>query len=208
MLKILKNDNSKIYLGISLELLRAVWGQFSFRQFLVPAYTSSQGLQAPSNVANANDRVLIYCTCHFQSSSLFFVYFDFLCLQVSSVSNFHSDTRGRRWLFIQAHLFSCAVGSEEPCKQISLTCVGVLAVYAPHWVCPNSLHHVLFGSTLLRLQVVLQGYCPNWALPFVHFPLLNCLGSGSQVLRKGTDSVGHVFCALPRSGQLRRPGAW
>jgi len=30
-LKELKNDNSKIYLGISLELLRAVWGQFSFR---------------------------------------------------------------------------------------------------------------------------------------------------------------------------------
>ena len=30
-LKELKNDNSKIYLGISLELLRAVWGQFSLR---------------------------------------------------------------------------------------------------------------------------------------------------------------------------------
>ena len=30
----------KIYLGISLELLWAVWGQFSFRLFLVPAYTS------------------------------------------------------------------------------------------------------------------------------------------------------------------------
>ena len=27
----LKNDNSKIYLGISLELLWAAWGQFSFR---------------------------------------------------------------------------------------------------------------------------------------------------------------------------------
>ena len=26
----IKNDNSKIYLRISLELLRAVWGQFSF----------------------------------------------------------------------------------------------------------------------------------------------------------------------------------
>ena len=26
-----KNDSSKVYLGISLELLRAVWGQFSFR---------------------------------------------------------------------------------------------------------------------------------------------------------------------------------
>ena len=30
----------KTYLGISLELLWAVWGQFSFRYFLVPAYTS------------------------------------------------------------------------------------------------------------------------------------------------------------------------
>ena len=29
--KKLKNYNSKIYLGISLELLRAVWDQFSFR---------------------------------------------------------------------------------------------------------------------------------------------------------------------------------
>ena len=138
MLKILKNDNSKIYLGISLELLRAVWGQFSFRQFLVPAYTSSQGLQAPSNVANANDRVLIYCTCHFQSSSLFFVYFDFLCLQVSSVSNFHSDTRGRRWLFIQAHLFSCAVRREEHCNKYHWCLWGVLAVSQPYWVCPHS----------------------------------------------------------------------
>ena len=27
----IKNDNSKIYLGVSLELLRTVWGQFSFR---------------------------------------------------------------------------------------------------------------------------------------------------------------------------------
>ena len=30
-LKIFLNDNSKKYLGISLELLRAVWGQFSSR---------------------------------------------------------------------------------------------------------------------------------------------------------------------------------
>ena len=45
----------KIYLGISLELLWALGGQFSFRQFLVPAYTS-QYLQAPSNVAGVNYR--------------------------------------------------------------------------------------------------------------------------------------------------------
>ena len=110
-------------LGISLELLRAVWGQFSFRQFLVPVYTSSQGLQVPFSVVNANYRVLICCTCHFQSGSLF-VYFGFLCLKVSSVSNFHPDTSGGRWSLIQAHLFSCAVEREEYCKQISLVCVG------------------------------------------------------------------------------------
>ena len=114
----------KIYLGISLELLWAVCGQFSFTQFLVPAYTSSQGLQVPSNVASANYRVLICCTCHFQSGSLLFVYFGFLCLQVSSVSTFHPDTRGQRWSFIQAHLFSCAAGREEHWKQISLACMG------------------------------------------------------------------------------------
>ena len=32
--------------------------------------------------------------------------------------------------------------------------------------------------------------------------------SGSQVLHKGTDLAGPAFCALPRSDQLRRPGAW
>ena len=30
----------KIHPGLSLELLQKVWGQFSFRLFLVPAYTS------------------------------------------------------------------------------------------------------------------------------------------------------------------------
>ena len=30
----------KIYLELSLELLQTVWGQFSFRLFLDPAYTS------------------------------------------------------------------------------------------------------------------------------------------------------------------------
>ena len=45
-------------------------------------------------LVNAHYRVLICGTCHFQSSSLFFVYFGFLCVQVSSVSNFCPYTRG------------------------------------------------------------------------------------------------------------------
>ena len=34
---------------------------------------------------------------------------------------------------------------------------GVLTVNGPHWVCPSSQQRVLSGSTLLRLQGVLQG---------------------------------------------------
>ena len=43
-------------------------------------------------LVNINYRVLICFTCHFQRSSLFFVYFGFFCLQISSVSNFCPDT--------------------------------------------------------------------------------------------------------------------
>ena len=67
---------------------------------------------------------------------------------------------------------------------------------------------VLSQSTLLRFKVALQGNCPKWPLGFVHFPGLSCSGSGSWVFHKGTESVGHAFCVLPRSEQLRQPGAW
>ena len=85
---------------------------------------------------------------------------------------------------------------------------GMLTVNGTYWVRPSSWRRVLSWSTLLRLQVALQGCCPKWALCFQYFPGLRCSGSGSWVLRKGTDSVGRAFCALPRSEQLRRPGAW
>ena len=128
------------------------------------------------------------------------VYFGF-CQQISSMSNFHPDTRGRRWSLIQAHLFSCAVGREEHCKYH--WCVwGVLAVSGPHWVCAHS-QCGLSLSVLLRLQVALQGNCLKWALGCGYFPGLSCSGSDSWVLHKGTDSVGPGFCALPRFEQLR-----
>ena len=62
---------------------------------------------------------------------------------------------------------------------------------------------VLSQSTLLRLQVALQGNCLKWALGCVHFPGLSHSGAGSRVLHKGTDSVGPAFHALSRSEQLR-----
>ena len=61
----------------------------------------------------------------------------------------------------------------------------VLAEDGPHWVCHSPRQHVLPLSTLLRLLDALQGYCPTWALAFVHFWGLR--RSGSWVLCKGTD---------------------
>ena len=150
----IKHDNSKIYLGISLELLRAVWGQFIFRQFLDPACTS-QDLQAPSYVVGANYRVLIFA--HVTSKAVSSVYFSFFCFPVSSVSNFCPDIRGQWWPLIQANLFSCAVGREEHCKQISLACVGSARSVSATLGLPPLTAYVLFQSTLLRLQFALPG---------------------------------------------------
>ena len=151
----------KIYLGLSLVLLQAVWGQFIFGQFLDLAYIS-QDLQALSYVVGTNYRVLIYCTCHFQRGSLCFSFF---CLLVSSVSNFHPGTRGWLWTLFQAHLFSCTVGREGHCKQITLACarsisatLGLppLTVRVPP--CPHC-----SGSRLLRWE-------PSKAGPGLHAP--------------------------------------
>ena len=54
---------------------------------------------------------------------------------------------------------------------------------------------VLFWSTLLRLQVALQGVGQSW----VHFPHLSCSVSDSRVLHKGADSVGPAILCLPIS---------
>ena len=106
--------------------------------------------------------------------------------------------------------FTCSIvlGGEEHCKQISLACVGsVHRVWATLGLC-LLLACVLSWSTLLRLQVALQGNCLRRAQGCLKFPGLSCSGSGSRVLHKGTELGGPGFCALPRSEQLRRPGAW
>ena len=56
---------------------------------------------------------------------------------------------------------------------------------------------VLSRSTLLRLQVALQGNCLTWALGCMHFSGLSHSGSGSWVHHKGADLVGPAYCALP-----------
>ena len=120
------------------------------------------------------------------------------CLQVSSLSNFCPDTRVR---------LTCSVvlwGGRNTSNKYRWCVWGVLTCM--DWVCPSSRQDVLPGSTLLSLQGSLQGHCPKRTLHFVHLPGLS--RSGSWVPCKGTDSVGHAFCALPRSEQLRQPGVW
>ena len=77
---------------------------------------------------------------------------------------------------------------------------GALAVLWPHWVCPCS-RHVLSLSTLLRLQVTLQGVGPE----LLHFPGLSHSDSGFPVLHKEADLVEPAFCAFPtRAAQAAR----
>ena len=85
------------------------------------------------------------------------------------------------------------MGREEQCKQISLACVGsahsvsaTLGFPCPRPVCFPRLHCSGF-RLLYRDQ----------ALSCMHFPGLSHSSSGSRVLRKGADSVGPGFCAIP-----------
>ena len=189
----------KIYLGFSLELLQTVQGQFIFRQFLSLAYTS-QGLQAPSYVVGANYRVLIYCTCHFQSSSL---YFSFFCLLVSSVSNFCPDTR--RAVVVTFFRLTCSVvlwGGRNTANKYHWRVWAVLTVFQLHWVCPHS-RRACYPSLHCSGCRLLCRNCLMWALGCMHSPGLSHSGSGFWVFHKGADLVGPVFCACPRSKQLR-----
>ena len=183
-------------------LLWAVWSQFSFRWFLFPLVLLKVSIGPFQCFVDVYYRVLICCTCHFQSSSLCLFQFFSVCWSLQCLIS--ALTRGGEGGHLFRFTFSVVLwGGRNTANKYHWRVWGVLVVYGSHWVCPSSLWPVLSGSTLLRLQVALQEYCPKLALRFMHFPGLSCSGSGSWVLHKGTDSLGHVFCALPRSQQLR-----
>ena len=89
------------------------------------------------------------------------------------MSNFHPDTRGWWWTLFKAPLFSCAVGREEHCKQITLACA---------------------RSVSATLGLPSLTTC-------VRFPWLHCLGS--RLLCWGLSEAGPGLYALPRSKPLR-----
>ena len=152
--------------------------------------------RCPSNVFRMNVRIFICCTCYFQSSSPFFVYFGFLCLQDCSVSNFPLTQGGKGGHLLR---FSSSVvlwGGRDTAKQILLACVGsarsgwtTLGLPQPKAACASWVHtaqfpqcsaralsqvdpafHALFSCKSLRFLGALQGHRLGWAVLLVPFP--------------------------------------
>ena len=100
------------------------------------------------------------------------------------------------------HLFrlTCSVvlwGGRNTANKHHWRVWGVLTVYGPDWVSPHSPRHVLTRSTLLRLQVALQGNCPKQTLCFMHFPGLSGSGSGLGYSTRAQTWLGVRFVPFP-----------
>ena len=111
-------------------------GSFQFLIFPCSSlYFFSRSIGPFQCSVNVNCRVLICCTCHFQSSSLCLFW---LLLQVSSVSNFCPDTRGGKG----GHLFrlTCSVvlwGGRNTANKYHWHVWGVLTVSGHTEIAPS-----------------------------------------------------------------------
>ena len=112
---------------------------------------------------------------HLSLPKPFPVYFSFFCLLVSSVSNFHPDTRGGGGHFFRHTCLVMLWGGRNTANKYHWRVWGMLAVFQLHWVCPCS-HHVCFHG-------------------------LHC--SGSRLLCQELSEAGPGLCALSRSKPLR-----
>ena len=161
----------------------------------------SQHLQAPSYVVSANYRVLIYCTCHFQSGS-FFILASSVCWSIQCLISTLTQGGGGGHFFFRPLVQSCCgeggtlhTNNTSVCGECS-QCLGHTGFAPAHSVCAFPFY------TAQALGCSARNYLRQ-ALGCMHFPGLSHSDSGSWVLHKGTDMVGPAFCALPRSEQLR-----
>ena len=120
-------------------------------------YLFSRSIGPLQCLVSVNYRVLICCTCHFQSSSLFFILASSVCKYL--------------WYLISAltqggegsHLFrlTCSVvlwGGRNTANKCRWRMWGVLAVYGPSWVCSSS-WCVPSGSRVLCWSTIQSGVC-------------------------------------------------
>ena len=182
----------KIYLGVSLVLLWAVWVssfldsslvQLIFLKIYRPLPMQSvltTGFQSIAPVTSkAVPSVLASSVC-----------WSLQCL-ISALKK-----RGRWWTLFQAHLFSRAVGREGCCKQITL--VSARSVPDTLGLAPLTAHNTqaLGRSAGNRLRP---------ALGCMHLPGLSHSGSGTQVVLRGADSLGLRIVPFPGPSSL---GVW
>ena len=140
--------------------------------------------------------ILICCTRHFQSCSLYLA--SSVCRSLQCLIS--ALTQGGKSCLL--FRLTCSVvlwGGRNTANKHQLCAWGMLPVSWPHWVFPHS-QSVCFPSLHCPGSRLL---CRERALGCVHFPGLSRSGSGSWVFHKGTDSVGPVFCALPQAEKLR-----
>ena len=138
--------------------------------------------------------------CHSQGTSLCYSFF---CLLVSSVSDFCPDTKGvvvDTFFFFLGSLVQSHFG-EGGMLQTNNTgvcsqCLSHTGSAPTHSACSLPAHTAqALGCS--------AGNHPRPAPGCLHLPGLSRSGSGTRVVLRGADSVGPVFCALPRSEQLR-----
>ena len=109
-------------------------------------------------------------------------------------------------IYLVSLVQSCS--GEEGTLQRNIT--GVCEESSHTWTTlglPQLMTACAFLVYTFRLQVPLQGYCPNQALCFMNFPGLSCSGSDYRVFRKGRVSWTCVLCPS-QFRAARRPGAW
>ena len=143
------------------------------------------------HILSIHCRILICCTCHFQSGFPFVYFGSSVCKSLRHLICTLTQGGEGSPLF----RLTCSVvlwGRRDIAKKYCWHVWGVLTMEGPHTGFATAQ-----GSTPLRFQGALQGYCPRWTLHFMPFSDLSC--SGFWVLHSGKDRMGCAFCALPRS---------
>ena len=106
--------------------------------------------------------ILICYTCYFQSGSVYLA--SSVCSSLQCLISALTQG-GEGGLLFRLTCSVVLLGGKSTANKYHWCVWGLLAVSRPHWVCPRS-WHVFFQSTLLRLQVALQGVGPGLrALP-------------------------------------------
>ena len=146
-------------------------------------------------MVSTNYRVLIYCTCLFQGSSLCLAS---VCWSLQCLISALTQGGGGGHFFRLTCSVRCGEGGMLQTNNTGM-CSQCVSHTGP---APTHSAYALPAHTAQALGCS-TGNHPRPALGCMHLPGLSCSGSGTRVVLRGADSVGSAFCALPRSEQLR-----